>query len=40
MRYVEFLGVKWKIESVEVQYPRLILSIGGEWHEQTSRTTQ
>lgn len=33
MRYVEFLGAKWKIESVEVQYPRIILSIGGEWRE-------
>ena len=40
MRYVVFLGVKWKIESIEVQYPRLILSIGGEWHEQSSRITQ
>ena len=29
MRYVVFMGSKWKIESVEVQYPRLILSIGG-----------
>lgn len=29
MRYVVFMGAKWKIESVEVQYPRLILSIGG-----------
>lgn len=29
MRYVVFMGPKWKIESVEVQYPRLILSIGG-----------
>ena len=29
MRYVEFMGTKWKIESVEVKYPRLILSIGG-----------
>lgn len=29
MRYVEFMGAKWKISSVEVQYPRLILSIGG-----------
>jgi len=36
MRYVEFLGTKWKIESAEVQYPRIILSIGGEWHEQTT----
>ena len=31
MRYVEFMGTKWKIESVDVQYPRLILSIGGVW---------
>ena len=29
MRYVEFMNAKWKISSVEVQYPRLILSIGG-----------
>lgn len=32
MRYVEFMGAKWKITSVEVQYPRLILSIGGVYH--------
>ena len=29
MRYIEFMGTKWKITEVEVQYPRLILSIGG-----------
>ena len=29
MRYVEFMGTKWKITNVEVQYPRLILSLGG-----------
>jgi hypothetical protein len=33
MRYVEFLGAKWKISNVEVQYPRLILTIGGEYNE-------
>ena len=27
MRYVEFMGAKWKISSVEVQYPRLILTV-------------
>ena len=32
MRYVTFMGSKWKITSVEVQYPRLILSIGGIWN--------
>lgn len=29
MRYVEFMGAKWKITSVDVQPPRLILSVGG-----------
>ena len=32
MRYVEFMGAKWKISSVEDQYPRLILSIGGVYN--------
>ena len=29
MRYVAFMGSNWKIASVEVQYPRIILAIGG-----------
>ena len=29
MRYVEFMNAKWKISSIDVQYPRLILSVGG-----------
>lgn len=29
MRYVEFMGAKWKISNAEVQYPRIILTIGG-----------
>lgn len=29
MRYVTFGGPKWKISNVEVQYPRLILTVGG-----------
>lgn len=29
MRYVVFGGAKWKIETVDVEYPRLRLSIGG-----------
>ncbi len=28
IRYVEFMGTKWKVTNVEVQYPRLILSLG------------
>jgi len=33
MRYVVYAGAKWKINSVEVQYPRLILKIGGLYNE-------
>lgn len=29
MRYVEFMGAKWKVTNIEVQRPRLILTIGG-----------
>lgn len=29
MRYVRFMGARWKISNVEVQYPRLTLTIGG-----------
>lgn len=32
MRYVEFMGTKWKVSSVDVQYPRLTLSLGGVWN--------
>ena len=34
MRYVEFMGAKWKITNVEVQYPRLILTMGGVYNGQ------
>jgi len=29
MKYVEYMGTRWKITSVEVKRPRLILSVGG-----------
>lgn len=32
IRYVVFLGTKMKVLSVEVAYPRLNLSFGGEYH--------
>lgn len=32
MRYVEYMGAKWKVSSVEVKYPRLILNIGGVYN--------
>lgn len=38
MRYVEFMGAKWKIPNVEVKYPRLILTIGGVYNEQQTQS--
>ncbi len=32
MRYVVFMGAKWKITNVEVQRPRLILTLGGVYN--------
>lgn len=32
MKYVEFMNAKWKIGSVDVQFPRLILDIGGVYN--------
>ena len=35
---IEYMGAKWKISNVEVQYPRLILTVGGVYNEQTTET--
>lgn len=40
MRYVEYMGAKWKIINVEVQHPRLILSVGGVYNGVSSRITE
>lgn len=32
MKYVTFMGTKWKINNIEVQFPRLIMSLGGLWN--------
>ena len=32
IRYVEFLNSIWKVTAVDVQYPRLVLSIGGVYN--------
>lgn len=39
MRFVEFLGANWKIKSVEVQYPRLILTIGDVYNDTKGPTS-
>ena len=32
MKYVVFMGAKWKITKVEPQHPRLILTVGGVYN--------
>lgn len=34
IRYVEWYGARFEVKSVEVKRPRLLLSIGGEYHGQ------
>ena len=33
MRYVSWMGAKWKIRDVEPQRPRLIITLGGVYNE-------
>lgn len=32
IKYVEFMGAKWKVSSANVQYPRIILTLGGVYN--------
>ena len=32
MKWIEFMETKWKIVSVEPQFPRLLLTLGGVWN--------
>lgn len=34
IRYVEWMGVRWKVSDVEVQRPRLLLTVGGVYNEE------
>lgn len=34
MKYVEYMGTKWKISSVKPEYPRLRLTVGGVYNGQ------
>ena len=35
MRYVKWMGTAWKIIDISVQYPRLILTLGGVYNGAT-----
>lgn len=32
IKYAEFMGIFWEVSNVEVQYPRLILTVGGVYN--------
>ena len=34
IKYVKIDGIAWKVNTVEVQWPRLILGLGGEYNAQ------
>jgi hypothetical protein len=34
IKYAKFMGIAWKVLTVEVQYPRLILTLGDEYNGQ------
>lgn len=36
IRYVEWMGKNFKVDSIEVDYPRLTLTIGGEYNGDTN----
>ena len=38
IKYVKWMGAAWKVPSVEVQRPRLILTIGGVYNGETIGT--
>lgn len=40
IRYVEFMDALWKVTSVEVQRPRLILTVGGVYNGPTPRVAE
>lgn len=35
MRWISYMGARWKITEVEVQYPGLILSLGGLYNDES-----
>lgn len=34
--YIEFQGVKWKVESFDIRPPRVVVSLGGVYNEQST----
>lgn len=39
MKYVKWMGTPWKISEITVEYPRLILTLGGPYNGATVRSS-
>lgn len=39
IKYVEYMGVLWKVNDISVERPRLVLSIGGLYNESEDGTS-
>lgn len=39
MKWIEYAGAKWKVSSVSVSYPRLILTLGELYNESTGTSS-
>lgn len=40
IKYVEFMGALWNVTTIEPQYPRLILTVGGVYNGPTPRVAE
>ena len=40
IKYLTFMGHAWKVKSIEVSWPRLILSVGGEYNGPQASTAE
>lgn len=34
IRYATFMGTRWRVTSIDVQYPRLNITLGGVWMDE------
>ena len=37
IKYVEFMGTRWKVSSATIEYPRIRISFGGIYHGPTPK---
>lgn len=37
IKYAMYMGSKWKISNVRVEYPRLVLTMGDMWNENNTK---